>query len=49
MKVFLVKLLTSFEFHSDLQLDQLQFVEGISLKFRNADDILFQIQPLKQT
>ncbi|XP_034104137.1 probable cytochrome P450 318a1 [Drosophila albomicans] len=49
MKVFLVKLLTHFEFHSDLQLEQLQFVEGISLKFRNADDILFQIQPLKQT
>ncbi|KAL7742665.1 hypothetical protein ACLKA6_018733 [Drosophila palustris] len=49
MKVFLVKLLNSFEFHSDLQLDQLQFVEGISLKFRNADDILFQIQPHKQT
>ncbi|KAH8290028.1 hypothetical protein KR044_000467 [Drosophila immigrans] len=49
MKVFLVKLLTHFEFHSDLQLEQLQFVEGISLKFRNADDILFQIHPLKQT
>ncbi|KAH8395972.1 hypothetical protein KR222_000373 [Zaprionus bogoriensis] len=47
MKVFLVKLLATFEFHSNMQLEQLQFVEGISLKFGNADDILFQIKPHK--
>ncbi|EDV91642.1 probable cytochrome P450 318a1 [Drosophila grimshawi] len=49
MKVFLVKLLATFDFKSDFQLEQLQFVEGISLKFRNADDILLQIQPHKNT
>ncbi|TDG39948.1 hypothetical protein AWZ03_013632 [Drosophila navojoa] len=49
MKVFLVKLIANFDFSSDQQLDQLQFVEGISLKFRNADQILFQIQPRKSS
>ncbi|XP_030569595.1 probable cytochrome P450 318a1 [Drosophila novamexicana] len=49
MKVFLVKLIANFEFCSDHQLEQLQFVEGISLKFRNADEILFQIQPHKSS
>lgn len=45
MKVFLVKLLSSFDFHSDFQLENLQFVENISLKFRNVDDIYLDIQP----
>ncbi|XP_017853234.1 probable cytochrome P450 318a1 isoform X2 [Drosophila busckii] len=49
MKVFLVKLIANFEFHSAMQLEQLQFVEGISLKFRNADDISFTIQQTKPT
>ncbi|XP_030382380.1 probable cytochrome P450 318a1 [Scaptodrosophila lebanonensis] len=46
MKVFLVKLISNFEFRTDQRLEELQFVEGISLKFRNADDITFQIRPL---
>ncbi|KAH8286791.1 hypothetical protein KR018_010641 [Drosophila ironensis] len=45
MKVFLVKMLANFDFHSDFQMADLQFVEGISLKFRNVDDIFMDIQP----
>ncbi|XP_068159152.1 probable cytochrome P450 318a1 isoform X1 [Drosophila tropicalis] len=47
MKVFLVKLITAFEFSSDFQLEQLQFVENISLKFNNVNDILIHIQPIQ--
>ncbi|XP_002044523.2 probable cytochrome P450 318a1 [Drosophila sechellia] len=47
MKVFLVKLISNFDFHSDFELEKLQFVENISLKFKNADDILLTIQPHK--
>ncbi|XP_002134377.2 probable cytochrome P450 318a1 isoform X1 [Drosophila pseudoobscura] len=48
MKVFLVKLIVAFDFSSDFQLDQLQFVENISLKFNNVDDIFLAIQPHQQ-
>ncbi|KAH8368157.1 hypothetical protein KR084_007798 [Drosophila pseudotakahashii] len=49
MKVFLVKLIANFDFQSEFELDKLQFVENISLKFKNADDILLAIQPHKQS
>ncbi|KAI8035059.1 hypothetical protein M5D96_012152 [Drosophila gunungcola] len=49
MKVFLVKLISNFDFQSDFELEKLQFVENISLKFKNADDILLAIQPHKQS
>ncbi|XP_017064972.1 probable cytochrome P450 318a1 [Drosophila eugracilis] len=49
MKVFLVKLISNFNFQSDFELEQLQFVENISLKFRNADDIFLTVQPHKQS
>lgn len=49
MKVFLVKLITNFDFQSDFELEKLQFVENISLKFKNADDILLTIQPKKES
>ncbi|XP_039499177.1 probable cytochrome P450 318a1 [Drosophila santomea] len=49
MKVFLVKLVSNFDFQSDFQLEKLQFVENISLKFKNADDILLSIQPHNQS
>lgn len=45
MKVFLVKLIVNFDFQSDFQLEKLQFVENISLKFKNVDEILLAIQP----
>ncbi|XP_017055939.1 probable cytochrome P450 318a1 [Drosophila ficusphila] len=48
MKVFLVKLLLNFDFQSDFELEKLQLVENISLKFKNADDILLAIQPHKK-
>ncbi|XP_017024141.1 probable cytochrome P450 318a1 [Drosophila kikkawai] len=47
MKVFLVKLIANFEFQSDFQLEKLQFVENISLKFKNVDDIRLAIQPYR--
>ncbi|XP_016924299.2 probable cytochrome P450 318a1 [Drosophila suzukii] len=49
MKVFLVKLISNFDFQSDFELEKLQFVENISLKFKNADDILLTIQPHNQS
>ncbi|XP_065364417.1 probable cytochrome P450 318a1 [Calliphora vicina] len=45
-KIVLIKLISSFEFSTNIQLQDLQCYEGVSLKFRNAEKIYFQINPV---
>uniref|UniRef100_A0A1A9UDX2 Cytochrome P450 n=1 Tax=Glossina austeni TaxID=7395 RepID=A0A1A9UDX2_GLOAU len=48
LKIFLIKLISRFEFDTSACLDNLEFVEGISLKLRQAKDIEFHVQPCPQ-
>ncbi|XP_037820610.1 probable cytochrome P450 318a1 [Lucilia sericata] len=45
-KIVLIKLISSFEFTTNIKLEDLQCYEGVSLKFSNADKINFQIKPV---
>ncbi|XP_054730848.1 probable cytochrome P450 318a1 [Anastrepha obliqua] len=48
-KIFLVKLIYHFEFGTSIKLDDLIFVNGISLKFGNSESINFQIRKLNES
>ncbi|KAI9590604.1 probable cytochrome P450 318a1 isoform X1 [Glossina fuscipes] len=48
LKIFLIKLISRFDFDTSACLDNLEFVEGISLKLRQAKHIEFHIQPCPQ-
>uniref|UniRef100_A0A1A9ZQ99 Cytochrome P450 n=1 Tax=Glossina pallidipes TaxID=7398 RepID=A0A1A9ZQ99_GLOPL len=48
LKIFLIKLISRFDFDTSACLDNLEFVEGISLKLRQAKNIEFHVQPCMQ-
>ncbi|KAM7350552.1 cytochrome P450 318a1 isoform 2-T2 [Cochliomyia hominivorax] len=45
-KIMLIKLISSFEFSTNIELKDLEYYESISLKFRNAENIQFEVKPI---
>ncbi|XP_059223528.1 probable cytochrome P450 318a1 [Stomoxys calcitrans] len=48
-KIFLIRLISCYEFTTNVQFKDLQYYEGISLKYRNAKDISFEIHRVNQS
>lgn len=46
MKIFLIKLLSKFDFKTEICFEDLQFIEGISLKLAKARQIYFEVNAI---